>query len=347
MKYLLLVFFTSYCLLGIAQNTSVPFLFKNRKEGYSMYRIPAGIKTNSGKLLAFCEGRNSLMDHGDIDLVMKSSADSGRTWSALQVIWNDDKNTCGNPTPVVDAVTGDVLVIATLNNDKVFVLRSKNEGQSWEQPVDITANVKPGGWKWYATGPVHAIQMQAARYRNRMVVPCNHTSTTNNNHVSHIIYSDDHGYTWQLGGSVSAEKTDECTVAELNNGELILNMRNNDRALPDRKISLSNDGGITWSAPVFDTTLIEPVCQGALLRYSFAPDILLFTNPAHIKKRKNLVLRVSYNGGRTWDKQLVINKKPAAYSDMVVLPDGGVLCVFETGKFFPYGGVAMRSIVIK
>ncbi len=309
-----------------------------------MYRIPAIVKTNSGKLLAFCEGRNSLMDHGDIDLVMKSSDDNGKTWSALKVIWNDGKNTCGNPAPVVDVVTGDVVLVATLNNDKVFVLRSKNEGQSWEQPVEITADVKPNDWKWYAAGPVHAIQMQVARYKKRMVVPCNHTTSTNANHISHIIYSDDNGYSWKLGGSVDAEKTDECTVAELTDGRLMLNMRNNDRPLPNRKVSTSKDGGVTWSPAAFDSLLVEPVCQGALLWYSFKPNVLLFANPAHTKKRKNLTLRISYDNGTTWPKQMVINKPLSAYNDLVALPNGDIVCLFETGKLLPYGGVAIKVI---
>lgn len=343
-KTSILVFFVTLFLGGAAEGNSSPFLFKNNKEGYNMYRIPAIVKTNRGKLLAFCEGRNSLLDHGDIDLVMKISADGGQSWSPLQVVWNEGSNTCGNPSPVVDALTGDVVVLATLNNDKVIVIRSTDEGAHWQPPQDITAAVKLPGWKWYATGPVHAIQLSGKAHKNRLVVPCNHTLAKNSNHVSHIIYSDDGGYTWQLGGSASAEKTDECTVAELANGNLILNMRNNDRPLPNRKICFSADGGLTWSAPVFDSTLVEPVCQGALLRYSILPDILLFANPAHIKKRKNLTLRISYDGGISWAKQVVINGRLAAYCDMVVLPDGDLLCIFETGKLLPYGGIVFKEV---
>ena len=107
-----------------------------------MFRIPTLVKTKSGKILAFCEGRGSLRDGGNIDLVMKSSTDNGLTWSDLKVIWNDAKNTCGNPSPVVDIETGAVLVVATLNNDRVFLLRSNDEGNNWESPKEITASTK-------------------------------------------------------------------------------------------------------------------------------------------------------------------------------------------------------------
>jgi sialidase-1 len=328
----------------VPAQTPVHYIFKNHRDGYNMFRIPAIVATNSGKLLAFCEGRKSLMDHGDIDLVMKTSADSGKTWSALQVIWNDGTNTCGNPAPIVDKTTGHVLVAATLNNDKVFILRTSDEGATWQAPLDITIAVKPTGWQWYATGPGHSIQLQSAAHHNRIVVPCNHTTTTNPLHVSHIIYSDDSGYTWQQGGEVNAAKTDECTVAELTNGNLLLNMRNNQRPLPNRKTAISTNGGLTWSPPAYDSTLIEPVCQGTLLRYDAHPGVLLFCNPAHTTKRKNLTLYVSHTNGTGWQHNVTVHKKLSAYNDIVTLPNGDVLCLFETGKLLPYGGIAITTI---
>jgi sialidase-1 len=331
-----------YC--STAQNSNLQVLFKNHSDGYNVFRIPTAIIAKSGKILAFCEGRKSIMDNGNIDLVMKSSADNGKTWSNLTVIWDNGNNTCGNPAPVFDKVTGDVIIVATMNNDRVFVLRSPDEGNNWEKPIEITTSVKHESWKWYATGPVHAIQLEHSAYKNRLVVPCNHTIASIDKHVSHVIYSDDNGKTWQLGGSVLQEKTDECSVAELANGNLILNMRNNDRSLPCRKTSISSDGGIIWSTPVYDSTLIEPICQGSLMRYSFIPDILLFSNPKHKKKRKNLTLSISKDNGKTWVKQLTIYAKKSAYSDLVVLKNGDIFCLFETGKILPYGGISTTII---
>lgn len=342
-KVMLLFLWLINCMM-MAQNTGMKFLFKNHKEGYNVYRIPTIIKTASGKLLVFCEGRNSLLDKGDIDIVMKTSADNGNTWSSLKIIWDIGKNTCGNPAPVYDIVTGKIILTATLNNDKVYVLCSKDDGESWEPPMDMTSAVKPDNWKWYASGPVHAVQLEQTSFKNRIVVPCNHTITGINKHISHVIYSDDSGVTWKLGGSVPNEKTDECVVAELANGGLLLNMRNSDRTLPNRKKSISTDGGITWSYAVFDSTLIEPICQGSLLSYSSSPNILLFSNPLHKKKRKNLTLSISYDNGKTWAKQVNICHNKSAYSDMAVLKNGDVICLFETGNILPYGGITTKII---
>jgi len=78
-------------------------IFKSGENGYACFRIPAIIKSKQGDLLAFAEGRkDGCGDAGDIDLVMKRSADGGNTWSAMQVIWSDNQNTCGNPSPVLD-----------------------------------------------------------------------------------------------------------------------------------------------------------------------------------------------------------------------------------------------------
>lgn len=345
MKILSSLFFVLTIYYSTAQTSDLHVLFKNHNDGYNVFRIPTAIVTKSGKILAFCEGRKSIMDNGNIDLVMKSSADNGKTWSNLKVIWDNGNNTCGNPAPVFDKVTGDVIVLATMNNDRVFVLRSTDEGNNWEKPVDITSSVKPENWKWYATGPVHAIQLEQPAYKNRLVVPCNHTIANIGKNVSHAIYSDNNGKTWQLGGIAPKENTDECSVAELTNGNVILNMRNNDRGLPNRKTCISTDGCNTWSNPVYDSTLIEPICQGSLLRYSFAPDILLFSNPKHKKTRKNLTLSISKDSGKTWIKQITICAKKSAYSDIVLLNNGNILCLFETGKFLPYSGIS--STIIK
>ncbi|HUM51562.1 MAG TPA: sialidase family protein [Chitinophagales bacterium] len=340
----LLFLITASCNLP-ASSAGKQHVFINHEDGYNLFRIPTIIATNNGKLLAFCEGRNNLFDNGNIDIVMKTSVDNGTTWSNIQVIWNEGNNTCGNPSPVVNKATGDIIVVATLNNDKVVMLRSTDEGSNWDKPKDITASVKSTDWKWYAAGPVHAIQVGNGLYKNRIVIPCNHTVSGSNKHISHVIYSDDNGNTWQLGGSLAAEQTDECTVAEISDGQLLLNMRNSDRDLPNRKISISKDGGITWSIPVFDTALVEPVCQGALLRYSFQPNVLLFSNPKHKKRRKNLTLSISTDNGKSWKKNITICKKPSAYSDLVKLANGDILCIFEAGKGLPYGGIF--SAIIK
>ena len=90
-------------------------LFVSGENGYGSYRIPAIITTKEGTLLAFCEGRKESGDAGDIDLLLRRSLDNGRTWSKTEVVWDDGKNTCGNPCPVVDESTGIIWLLMTHN----------------------------------------------------------------------------------------------------------------------------------------------------------------------------------------------------------------------------------------
>lgn len=299
---------------------------------------------DKGKLFAFCEGRRSLWDDGNIDLVMKTSLDNGKTWSALKVIWDDGEHTCGNPVPVFDPVSKQILIVATLNNDKVYLLSANENGEEWNMPFNITGQVKPDNWEWYATGPVHGLVMKYDRFKNRIVIPCNHTVKNDPKHRSHVIYSDNSGESWKIGGADGSVDTDECTVAELNNGNLLLNMRTNNNENSTRKLSFSQDGGNTWTEAKNEDNLWEPSCQGAMLSHPDSSGIIFFVNPRHQRKRKNLTLSISTDNGATWRHRICVLARKSAYSDMVFLPNGDLLIIFETGKLLPYGGIFSRTI---
>ena len=82
-------------------------VFVGGRDGYITFRIPAMVVTRNNVVLAFCEGRKTgILDHGDIDLVLKRSFDGGKTWGRLQVIQGKGFTTWGNPAPVVDRATG-------------------------------------------------------------------------------------------------------------------------------------------------------------------------------------------------------------------------------------------------
>jgi len=311
--------------------------------GYHTYRIPALLTTRAGTLLAFAEARkNSASDAGDIDLVVKRSSDLGRTWSAMQIIWSDGDNTIGNPCPVVDQTTGRIWLPFCRNNDRVFVTSSADDGLTWAPPVEITSTVKLANWSWYATGPGVGIQLEQGSHRGRLVIPCDHTARDTNNTTwwnSHVIFSDDHGATWQLGGIIGP-KMNECQVVELADGRLMMNMRNSDSTQDYRALATSGDGGITWSEVRHDPTLIEPICQASFLRYTrateFTKNRLIFSNPASTSSRIAMTVRLSYDEGETWPVAKVLHAAAAAYSCLAVLPDWTLGCLYEAGASSPY-----------
>ena len=321
-------------------------LFIGGQGGYASYRIPALITTTKGTVLAFVEGRkDSAADHGHNEILMRRSLDGGRTWSPVQLVAKDGTNALNNPTALVDRETGTVwlALIRTstqkYKNDEavakargrisdMWMLRSDDEGATWKGPTDITASVNRPDWNRVVPGPGVGIELRSGR----LMIPCNHV--IRDVARNHVIYSDDHGKTWRLGGSTE-DHTDENQIVELSDGSLLLNIRNY-REHGHRGIALSKDAGLTWSPVTSDPTLIEPVCQASLIRYSAAPPAsknrLLFSNPASQTERVKLTVRLSYDEGKTWPIASVVNSGFSGYSCLTVLPDMNIGCLYEGGE---------------
>jgi sialidase-1 len=314
-------------------------VFRAGEGGYFSYRIPALIVSPKGTLLAFCEGRrNSASDTGDIDVLLRRSFDGGKTWSGVQKIADMGEDTIGNPTPVVERKTGAILLLLTSNPGRVterqtgprdrsvWITRSTDDGASWTAPVEITAQVKQPDWTWYATGPGNGIQLKSGR----LVIPCDH-NTADNRRFSHVIYSDDGGATWKIGG-IAEEQTNESAVVELKSGELLFNMRSY-HGKHRRAVQRSHDGGITWDALQLDDVLIEPVCQASLV--TDAKGRVFFSNPAATTRTK-MTVRLSTDGGHTWTASRVIHEGPAAYSSLAILRGNRIGLLYELGEAKPY-----------
>lgn len=316
-------------------------LFVSGTEGYHTYRIPALIVTPKGTLLAFCEGRkNGPGDSGAIDLVLKRSRDGGSTWQKAQVIWLEGANTCGNPCPVIEPTSGVIWLLMTHNlgtdnqarildgtskgTRTVWVAQSADDGATWSKPLEITRDVKKSDWTWYATGPGVGITTRTGR----LLVPCDHYLVGSKVQEAHVIFSDDKGKTWKLGGAVGPH-CNECQVIERADGSLLLNIRSY-RGHHRRLVSVSKDDGQSWSNPVEDDALVEPVCQASLVRYLGAVGGLLFANPASTKREK-MTVRLSRDEGKTWPAARLLHEGPAAYSCLAVLPDGRIGCLYERG----------------
>lgn len=339
-----LILFGLCSLAAAAEPAALVDVYTSGEDGFHTYRIPALIATPRGTLLAFAEGRkNGRADHGDIDLVLKRSEDGGRTWSARQTVHEEGgaaEITIGNPCPVVDLANGVVWLTFTRDNDRVFVTSSSDDGRSWSEPREITSDVKDAAWSWYATGPGNGIQIQHGPHKGRLVFPCDHrvrerAGDWKQAGRSHVIYSDDQGKTFRLGGSADWG-TNECAVAELPGGRLLLNMRSY-RGNGCRAVATSDDGGETWSETRDEETLIESVCQASLVRYSWpgspTGSVLLFSNPATKQGRHHLTLRKSTDEGRTWPVSRLIYEGSAAYSNLVPLPDGQAGLIFERDNY--------------
>ena len=328
-------------------------------EGYHTFRIPSIIRTPKGALIAFAEGRKSGRgDAGNIDLVYKRSTDGGKSWSKLTVLWDHEDNTCGNPAPVVDHDTGRIWLPLTWNLGSdhesaikagkskhprlIYMCYSDDDGLTWTEPKEMP-HLRKDYWRWYATGPDKGIQLTRGPHKGRLVVPCNHSDHRDpklHSYRSHVIYSDDHGKTWHIGG-VLDHATNESTIVELSDGSVMDNMRSY-HGKQRRAVAVSKDGGQTFSEVKLDDALIEPVCQASILRWTWAGEKgtvagdgtgrIVVSNPASTGRNK-LTLRVSYDDGETWAISRELYRGSAAYSCLVALDKGDLGVLFERDDY--------------
>ena len=340
-------------LLGVAALSASAqedtILWKAGSDGYHTFRIPALLVTAKGSVLALGEGRKTgAGDHGDVDLVLKRSTDGGRTWSATQIVHEEGGDapiTIGNPCPVEDASTGTIWLPFCRDNKSVWITSSTDGGVTWARPRDLgTAVVRPD-WDWVATGPGIGIQLKGGR----LVIPCDHKRALASEKPewnSHMMFSDDHGATWQIGAPIQAGGN-ECQVIERRDGSLLVNARMQGHFEGFRGIASSTDGGGTWTALGNATALPCPKCQGSLIRYDDAT--LLFSNPHPPKPvagkpshaRIDLTVRLSHDDGATWPVSRLLHAGPSAYSSLGRLPDGTILCLYEGGEKAYHEGIRL------
>jgi sialidase-1 len=330
-------------------------LFVSGMHGIHTVRIPSLLMTQDGTVLAMCEGRlHSRDDDGQIAILLRRSGNGGITWGRVQIVVSEPDMTCGNPCLVQCQESGVVWLLFCKNVARrgediicrgealrtVWLTASTDDGETWSSPEEITAEVKQHEWTWYATGPGHGIQLAGGR----LVVPCDHVvgqdyDRGTDPHHAHVIVSDDGGKSWRAAG-VIGQDTNECAVVELSDGSVYLNARGN-RGTVCRAVTRSLDQGESFDPLSWDETLIEPICQGSLIRHPNG--ITFFANPAG-RIRERLTLRASSNDCQTWNAGHVLQAGPAAYSDLAIAPDGSVLCLFERGVEHPYERLTLARL---
>jgi sialidase-1 len=313
-------------------------VFRRGEAGYHTFRIPAAVTTPSGTVLAFCEGRrHNRTDFGDIDLLLKRSFDGGRTWGALQVVATAGDHKVGNPTPLIDSITG-VIWLPVLHQTgtaeeqqqmgrdgvgriEVWLTCSSDDGATWADPTDITSQVQDPRSSFAIIGPGVGIQLR----NGRLLIPAYFKTGFGKETFTNALWSDDHGKTWQHG-TVCTQGANECQAVELSDGSIMLNMRNH-RGDKQRLVAISQNGGMTWGEARLEPQLVEPVCQASILGCAAG---MLFSNPASTG-RTNMTVKLSRDEGKTWSAGRELWPGPSGYSCLTILNDGTVGCLYEQG----------------
>ena len=287
---------------------------------------------------------------GDIDIGLSRSTDGGQHWEPTQIVLDMDEwgglpqkfNGVSDACILVDKFTGDIFVAGLwmhgvldkngewieglTQNSKAWnhqwrdkgsqpgydvkqtsqflITKSTDNGRTWEKPVNLT-HLKKEEWWLFAPAPGNGIMLDDGT----LVFPAQGRDAEGMS-FSNIMYSKDHGKTWKISNPAYYNTT-ESAVAQLSDGSLMLNMRDNrNRKVKGpgngRAVMTTTDLGETWMThPSSHGALQEPVCMASLIRYEYHDEnsklksVLLFSNPNDQYQRKNMTIKVSFDDGMT------------------------------------------------
>ena len=306
-------------------------------DGAAAYRIPGLATSNKGTLLGVYDVRynNSADLQEYVEIGLSRSTDGGQTWEKMRIPMAfgeydglpKAQNGVGDPAILVDKKTGTIWIVAAWTHGmgngrawwnsqtgmdrnhtaQLMMVKSDDDGKTWSEPMNITEQVKDPSWYFLLQGPGRGISMEdgtlvfASQYIGNDRIP-----------NAGIIYSKDHGKTWNIS-TLARTNTTESQVAEVEPGVLMLNMRDNRGG--SRAVSTTTDLGKTWKEHESSrTALQEPVCMASLISVKakenvLGKDILLFSNPNDAKNRHSITIKASLDGGVTWlpENQLLLD----------------------------------------
>ncbi|MCC5908705.1 MAG: exo-alpha-sialidase [Balneolaceae bacterium] len=333
---------------------------KANEDGVHTYRIPGMVTSNEGTLLAVYDVRydDSSDLQGDIDVGLSRSTDGGETWEPMEIIidmgeWGGrpvSENGIGDPAILVDRNNGTIWVSALwihgypgthawfssqqgMNPEETgqfMLVKSEDDGQTWSDPINITNQIKQPEWHLLLMGPGNGITMKdgtlvfAAQYKDENEMPW-----------STIVYSKDQGETWEIGSPVRSNTT-EAQVVELDEGRLMINMRDNRGGA--RSVYTTSDMGETWHEHSSSRlALQEPVSMASLIQSNpetsgYDHNYLLFSNPNSTAARVNMTLKLSKDQGRTWPvaHQLLLDENRGfGYSSLTMVDEETVGILYE------------------
>lgn len=317
-------------------------LWKANENGIFAHFVYGLTVTTKGTILAFAEARiTESKDDGAHHIVLKRSTDRGNTFSESQILLESkDGQSWTNPTIVQDKKTNELFLFYALNHQnvstQVFYISSKDDGLSWSDATEITSLFAGNQheWTFHLPGPGHGIQLK----NKRLLVPVWHRKSISfaareRKYGVNCIYSDDHGKTWKAGGDAPVGEFNESQIVEQRNGDVLLIGRTytGHEGSYQAKV-VSRDKGTSWSSRMeYVKGLTGAVCDIGLVRYAMKPNIILVSQPADLKKRRDLTIRLSRDEGATWPVEKLLQEGGSTYSDLAVLPDKSIICLYGHG----------------
>ncbi|CAK0833718.1 unnamed protein product [Prorocentrum cordatum] len=304
--------FDFYPRLGPEASLAKVDVFPNANLGVGCFRIPAVVRTPSGRLVAFAEARHGELcaDSDAVEVAVAYSDDFGRQWSPTRLAIGSSEYRVNNPCPLVLG-SGRIVVVLSTHDPEwdghvasgTAVVSSDDGGETWSQPTSVSSQFGPasGG----LPGPGAGLVLEVAPGRERLLVVTHgggyRRGEVGDEWVStdYITYSDDGGQTWTTQRKVFPG-LDEGTLAHLGNGEVMLVMRHPDSERLGRAVARSKDFGLTWGEVGYDPKLPGLVCQGSLLQHGSST---YYSGPVFQSipyQRQMITVLRSRDRGQTW-----------------------------------------------
>ena len=341
--------------------------------GKLSYRLPSLLVTSRGTVLAACQKRlGAGGDFAPSILVARRSLDGGKTFEREQVLF-DREGVCsfnGNLVEERESRTIFACFIAFPQADGpawfpkkwiprgggFSIVKSTDDGKTWSSPVEVMPKPNPEGW--HGAGVFnnnHGVQIQRGPHTGRLVIGSRvfKPGVYEGRAKAGLIYSDDRGETWHVGGVVLKDLGDlasEVTLGETADGEIYVNCRNaveksvtrpkkagQNASVPttfaphQRIYARSRDGGETFYEEGCHAELYDEPCNAGQTFYPLDGDrtgLQLFTAPVG-PRRTHLTAYFSSDGGRNWKRGRVVSEKAGGYSDIALLPDRTILSLYE------------------
>lgn len=325
--------------------------------GSHYWRIPAMVvlhhqqgenASKNGRVVTMADNRfnhnGDLPNH--IDVYERHSDDNGATWSTHKMVVGTEADHAlvggghgFGDVSLVECASGKIVAImvggpgyfqSTPSNPIVpTIITSTDGGDTWSAPRTLTDELyqttyTEGAVQGSFAGSGRGLMLQRQKneqLNGRIMFAMSHRFA-NNNVQEYIIYSDDEGDTWKFSTQSAYSGGDESKLVELADGTVMISVRQNGQ----RGYNKSTDGGVTWGTQAKWADINGNACNGDILYVN--KHVMLHSYP-NDGKRKNVTIKASFDGGKSWSNPYVVCAPSSCYSTMDVTKDGDIAIFYE------------------
>lgn len=243
-------------------------------------------------------------------------------------------------------------VFKALPTTWLYMKYSDDDGKTWSDPILLNGMVKAEDSRVLVTGLGRGMQIKNGEYKGRLIVPVYDTAQ------SGIIYSDDHGATWNYAKGPSTKKAamSESQIVEMPDGTLRVYARSTGSKIAE---AVSLDGGKTWTEAAYVPGMTQPGwgSQLSVIRYGGLIEgkpALIMSTPAGVgnyrrdgRVKIGLITDTGKEGSEKykidWTYDYSVDSKNAgfAYSCLSELPNHQIGLMYE--KYDSYNPAELHS----